>query len=307
MTTRAALRCWSGVSPILMISTWQACGSDYKVRNADPQEAIVLLKPTEEAMRSMHIEQGRLGLDQTLQVRASKQAVPHELRDGDKVQLGDRIRATVVTSEDANVYLAFCARRELAIYPSRRGVRIRAGTPTPVPEGDGELVVDGDPGSEVLYIIVSRTELSLADPRLADALATGSQGAKPVDCGAGLDADLSKPSGQGGSATPIAPPSTNVLRGNRVRRKPMPAPAARTIDLAKRRTKVDSDPPKSARRQPSVDAGVEADPDFIRSPGTIVWYGDAGINGRGDVVASDADGIAVVRYRFTHTAKPSSP
>jgi hypothetical protein len=219
-------------------------------------------------------------------VRRSKQAAPHELHDGDTVMSGDRIRVSVATSEDAYLYLAFCAGHELAVYPSRRGVRTRAGNLTLVPEGDGELVVDGGPGPEVLYLILSRTELSLVDPHLADAIAATGHGAKEVDCGADLDAKLARPASGGPPRAPGSAMGKNVLRGGVVPKMPMPASRARRGGAA------------------PVDAGAAAappdDPDFARSPGEIVWYGDDGPNGPGEVIATDADGIAVVRYGFTH-------
>jgi hypothetical protein len=182
----------------------------------------------------MHIEQGRLAFDHALQVRRSATAVPHELRDGDTVMTGDRIRASVVTSADAYVYLVFCGGQQLQTYPSQRGVRTKAGDLVPVPEGGGELVLDSQPGSEVLYLILSRNELSLADPYLASLIAATGDDSRTVDCGSSLDTRLMKP-------TEVAPPS-NVLRGERVSSSP------------------------------------------------------------GAAVAADADGIAIVRYRFVHVA-----
>jgi len=38
-----------------------------------------------------------------------------------------------------------------------------------------------------------------------------------------------------------------------------------------------------------------------------MWYEADGANGPGEVVAADTDGIAVVRYRFTHVAPTSPP
>lgn len=186
MTSRSMMR---ACRAMLWISAFPACEGAHGIRTGDPQDRPASQQSSREVMRGMHVEpQGRLAIDQTLQVRASRTAAPRELHDGDQVANGDRIRATVVTSEDAYLYLAFCAGHELAMHPSQRGVRTRAGDPTVVPEGAGELVIDGDPGSEVLYIMVSRTELSLADPHLREALATGGRGANATDCGAGVDA-----------------------------------------------------------------------------------------------------------------------
>jgi hypothetical protein len=177
---------------------------------------------------------------------------------------GDRIRASVVTSADAYVYLASCAGQQLQMPPSQRGVRTKAGDPVLVPEGGGELVLDSDPGSEVLYLILSRNELSLADPALAALIVATGDGAQAVDCGSSLDIRLMKTTGG-------LPPS-NVLRGERIPKKRMP------------RSRTDS---------------AEA-PDLVANPGDIVWYAADGVRSPGAVVAADVDGIAIVRYRFIH-------
>jgi hypothetical protein len=308
MTSRSGVRIWKAISAGLAASTLAGCGGDHKVRNTDPQP--------DETTRGIHVEHGRLGFDHALQVRRSKNAAPHELHDGDTVMSGDRIRVSIATSEDAYLYLAFCAGHELAVYPSKRGVRTRAGNLTLVPEGDGELVIDGDPGPEVLYLILSRTELSLADPHLADAIAATGHGAKEVDCGADLDAKLAKPASGGPPKAPGSSMEKNVLRGGIVLKMPMPASRARRGGgpLSPNNAQVARAGSGSSSGRPGpepVGAGAAApsldDPDFARSPGEIVWYGDDGPNGPGEVVATDADGIAVVRYGFTHIAPTSPP
>src|SRR5262249_3235697 len=135
---------------------------------------------------------------------------------------GDRIRATVQTSENAYLYLAFCAHHELAVYPSPSGIRTRAGELTVVPPGGGELVLDGVPGPEVLYVIVSRNERSLADRHLATALAAKRPSNMPVDCATNLEAELAKPPSDASAIKLPTPSSTNVLRGAMVRKKQIP-------------------------------------------------------------------------------------
>ncbi len=86
----------------------------------------------------MHVEQGRLGFEHKLKVRPSKTAMAHELHelhDGDTVMTGDRIHASAVTPEKAYLYVAFCTRHELAIYPSQHGVHTIAVSPMFVPKG----------------------------------------------------------------------------------------------------------------------------------------------------------------------------
>ena len=196
--------------------------------------------PVAEVTRGLHLEQGRFGFDHVLQVRRSATGAPRELQDGDTVMTGDRVRASVVTSADAHVYLVFCGGQQLQMYPSQRGVRIKAGDVVLVPEGGGELVLDDRPGSEVLYLILSRSELSVADPSLASLIGATGDGGRAIDCGSNLDAQLMKSTG--------ATAPNNVLRGERIR-----------------------------------------------------------TSSAGAVVAADADGIAIVRYRFTHVASELDP
>jgi hypothetical protein len=169
-----------------------------------------------EVTRGLHVERGRLGVDHAVQVRASGTAAFRELRDGDTVTTGDAIRASITTSTDAYLYLAFCADQRVQVYPSQRGVRTRAGERVFVPEGGGELDLDSHPGSEVLYLIVSQDELSVADPGLAALLVASGDGTRPVACDASLDEKL--------VTSAVSPPS-NVLRGESVPRKSgQPAP-----------------------------------------------------------------------------------
>lgn len=196
--------------------------------------------PGGEVTRGIDVGPGRLGFDHVLQVRRSVTAAPRELRDADTVMAGDRIRASLVTSADAYVYLVFCGGQQLQTYPSRRGVRVKAGDVVLVPEGGAELVLDDQPGSEVLYLILSRNELSLADPSLASLIEPTGDGTRAVDCGSSLDMRLMKSTG---GATP-----GSVLRGERIR-----------------------------------------------------------ASSSGAAVAADADGIAIVRYRFVHVASELDP
>jgi hypothetical protein len=196
--------------------------------------------PRAEVTRGIDVGSGRLGFDHVLRVRRSVTAAPRELRDGDTVMTGDRIRASVATSADAYAYLVFCGGQQLQTYPSPRGVRVKAGDVVLVPEGGGELVLDSQPGSEVLYLILSRNELSLADPSLASLIAATGDGSRTVDCGSSLDARLMKSTG-------VTTPSS-VLRGERIR-----------------------------------------------------------ASSSGAAVAADADGIAIVRYRFVHVASELDP
>lgn len=290
MTSQRCIWAWDAISRISIVSVilamfaLAACTGAPQPRHAMPEEVGVSSSPAgSDETRGIHVDLARLGFDHTLQVRRSKNGVSHELRDGDTVMTGDRIRTSIRTSEDAHLYLAFCAHQELAVYPSQGGIRTRAGEVMSAPQANAELVLDGDPGPEVLYVILSRTEILVADPRLAAALAAKRPSNTPADCGTAFEAKLAKLPNNAGAAKPPTPRSTNVLRGEVFPKKPIPSTHAPE----------DHHPPP--------------DPDFERSPGNIVWYRVDGAMGPADVVAADEDGIAVVRHAFLHVPLASRP
>jgi hypothetical protein len=254
--------------------------------------------------RGLELHGARLGFDHALLVQRPASSVPHELHDGDTVTTGDRIRASVQTSEDAYLYLAFCAHHELAVYPSG-GIRIHAGQLTIVPTSGAELVFDEDPGLEVLYVILSRTELSAGAPTLLDALASRRPHGTPADCqsSAPMHASIAH---DAGATTPPASLSTHVLRGELLHKMPMPSrrkrdrPGSSTatatgLGAGERTARVSRAPPQLA--PPPVSPPV---PDFERNPGDVVWYRADLAAGPLDVIAADPGGIAVVRHTFTH-------
>jgi len=294
MTSRRWICAWNAISATsvtLAISAMAGCTGTPQARCATPQAAGGPTSLVGSDERGIQLERDRLGFDHALQVRRSRTAVSHELHDGDTVMTGDRIRASIRTSEDAYLYLAFCAHQELAMYPSQGGIRTRAGEVMSAPQASAELVLDGDPGPEVLYVILSRTEISVADPRLAAALAAQRPSNTPVDCGTGFEAKLAKPPRNPSAGRAPAPRSTNILRGSAFRKKPISSTRA------------------PDGHTPPPDPGFERfppDPDFERNPGNIVWYRVDGATGPVDVVAADEDGIAVVRHAFTHVALASA-
>jgi hypothetical protein len=223
------------------------------------------------SVKDGHGHPGQLNFDHSLQVRRSVTGVPHELHDGDQVMAGDRIRVSVQTSVDAYLYLAFCSHHELTLYPPQGALRTQAGVLMVAPPGDKELVIDDDPGREVLYVIVSAQELSVADPTLAGALMSTSPGSMHQDCGRSLD-DI------------LRPPTRPALADESA------------TDHAPARTK--SSPPEGHTQgqntvqiqQPNL--GLP-DPGFARSPD--------------DSVAAGRTGIVLARHTFTHISTMPLP
>jgi hypothetical protein len=251
-----------------------------------------------------------LRLEIGLQVRRGKSGLPHPLHDGGAVMTGDRIRVHVQSSRDAYIYLAFCADHSLTAYPSPRGIRTRAGEVMQIPQGDAELVVDDEPGREVLYVIASEVELSIVDPQLQQALAPWRPDGVLVDCKPGPGPGVA--SAAGNRRALVTPKrSTSAMRDAKLPRKrlaPVSAPEHTPISVPETQPSSDSQAPVAKLGAPAVEAASASpppDPDFERSPGDIVWY-------RFDAAppapaASDDDAIAVVRYAFTHVEQGPSP
>jgi hypothetical protein len=149
------------------------------------------------------------GCTATLQTRnVTLQEVGSSSR-GSRETGGIHIHSTPIrTSDDAHLHLALCAHQELMVYSSQSGIRPRAGGLMVVPQAGAELVVDDDPGSRVLYVIVSRTTISVADPKLAEALAAKNPGSTPTDCGTSLDGKLAKSPSNTSAARHRTPGST---------------------------------------------------------------------------------------------------
>jgi hypothetical protein len=124
---------------------------------------------------------------------------------------GDRVQITIRTSQTAHVYLAMCAQSKsdtayhgLTIFPERGSTVIAADAPAILPSPTIGIILDDQPGTEVLYVVVAQRELATADAQLAKALDAARPGAQRGECGAQL--------------SPRPAPSTG-------RRPPTPEPA----------------------------------------------------------------------------------
>ncbi len=220
--------------------------------------------------RGLKVVSAPLRLKIGLQLRGPRidPRVVGTLVDGDTIVSGDRIRVSIETSEDAHLYLAFCnARRELVLHPSHGSIGTHAGQLTSAPGERSDLLVDDNVGTEVLYVILSRAELSSADPRVSDALKASLPGGTAAACREGHT--FSK------ATAPAPPPRTT--RPDATARPQRPAPGAgspmRSVPVA---------PPLV-----TIERGMQVSQDSALAEVTA----DA-----------DANGIAILRYRFKHVA-----
>lgn len=254
--------------------------------------------PPSSEERGMKAEIAPLALQLALHLRGSKDG---PLGNGDTVVNGDRIKVSVQTSEDAHLYLAYCTSdRVLAVYPNYGSVRTRAGEVTTPP---ADLVLDTNTGPEALYVILSRSELSSADPKLAYALHASQQWDANIDCGGG---DLFTGATAGSTAAPGAKPGSRPGAGA----THGPAPARRP-----------GEPPALANGPAggALASRAEAGAPVARPGGSMAVVPDdappplvtiergmyMSQSGAAEVsVRADANGIAVLRYRFQHVAPP---
>lgn len=127
---------------------------------------------------------------------------PRPLHQGDYVTTGDEIRAFVRPKESVFVYIGYCDGNEFALYPPKdQPLLAESQQKTEI----GPLTVLEGSRPEVVYVIVSRAEISLANPDLAIAIAQSRQakGRRAVDgdCAAGPGDGSGS---QNPSVTPIA-------------------------------------------------------------------------------------------------------
>ena len=204
--------------------------------------------------RGIHVESGPFTLQIGLRVRGSTEG---PLRDGSTVASGDRIQVFARTTEDAHLYLAYCtANRELTVFPEYGSIFAPAGETTVAPGKEAVLLLDDHLGSEALYVILSRTDLASAAPRLAAAIKHSQLGNPAASCGAGFQTAMT------------------------VRSTPKAALARRSRGL---RQPDDSEPPLV-----TIERGM-----YVNQ------------NGLAEVTTrTDANGIAILHYRFKHVAAP---
>jgi hypothetical protein len=194
---------------------------------------------------------------------------------------GDRLQLSIRTSQRGYLYVAFCSQHDtgarvhgFSVFPAKGSIELTPDVERIVPSIKEEIKLDDHPGRETIFIVVSKTELSRSDSRLANILHGARQGADAADCD----------SLQRVAAGPAKPAA-----------KPAPRPANRGVSLL-------HDPP--SHRPPPV-ATIERGVDIVLNP-------DLAGSDRGEDADSAApparpvdagpDGIVVLRYDFRHVA-----
>lgn len=268
--------------------------------------------------RGMAVESAPFTLQIGLRIHGSKEG---PLSDGDTVMTGDRIQVFAQTTEDAHMYLVFCAEvRKLAVFPSHGSISTPAGTTTVAPGKDASLVVDDQLGSETLYVILSRADLVSTDPRLADALHAAQSGEAAVDCGSRFQPAVT--TGSLAEASGAHPEPAPESTGSSTRPRPGTSDdeslAKRSAAMRSPVRRADRRPPQEPRDRPrwigSPGTGGPGDPslrhtssaDDDEPPVVMIERGMyVGQNAPAEVTTNaDANGIAILRYRFNHVAVP---
>jgi hypothetical protein len=204
------------------------------------------------------------------------------------------------------MYLAFCAEdRHLVVFPSHGSISTPAGTTTVAPDKDASLVVDDHLGSETLYVILSRADLVSTDPRLADAIHAAQSGEAAADCGPGFQRAVTAGSlaeDSGAHPEPSTSDDDSLAKGSAAKQHRVRGPDRKPPqDLRDRPRRIGS-PRAGAPGDPSLRHTSSADDD--EQPVVTIERGVyVGQNGSAEVTTSaDANGIAILRYRFKHVA-----
>ena len=224
----------------------------------------------------------------TLMVGLLVNGADADLRDGRIVHSGDRLQITVQPEEDLHVYLGYCSTKgRLSWFPERGALMARAGVPLVAPAERGAIVLDDQVGRETLYVVVSQRELSQADQELASAIERYKQGSAEPDCATPFDRPPARP-----------PIHKRPARPGRAPTKA--APRATTAATTTSATNQWSGSP--ARAQPEETAAAMERPD----PTVGMVRGDSlrSDNLQQLTLSVDASGIAILRTRFQHAARP---
>jgi hypothetical protein len=200
-------------------------------------------------------------------------------RDGELVRSGDHLQLTIQTREASHVYLAYCTRdRELAWFPPRGSVVTRPDEAVIAPAPNAAIVLDDNLGPEVLYVVVSRSELSLADPELGKAVERARGGGSAADCGEALGDRRRESRSKGARQRPRAAPQA---------RPAAPRDRAKAVEVSAATAYApDEEPERAPRPVGLVRGGALRWDDLEQATATV-----------------DASGIAILRYGFEHVAR----
>lgn len=135
---------------------------------------------------------------------------------------GDRVQLAIRTSQTAHVYLATCAQSKtddayhgLTIFPAHGSKVIAANMTTVLPSPTIAIILDEHPGTDVVYVVVAKSELTTEDGQLAKALDNARPGAQRGECGAQLSRGPAPSSGRRAATREpaAARPEATIERG----------------------------------------------------------------------------------------------
>jgi hypothetical protein len=179
------------------------------------------------------------------------------------------------------------------VFPAHGSIATPAGTTMVAPGKDASLVVDDHLGSETLYVILSRADLVSTDPRLADAIGSAQSGQAAADCGPNFQLAVTPGSLAEASGAHPEPAlgSTDSSTEPRPSTSSADSPAKRSAAMRSRVRRADRRPPQDPRDD-------DEPPVVTIERGMFVGQdGSAGVT-----TSPDANGIAILRYRFKHVA-----
>jgi hypothetical protein len=269
MIPSGTARPW-GARCLLLVA---ACGGARPVAShrAHPVEPAPL--PTLEAERDAERPVGPMELKAALRINGTLRSAR---RDGDLVRSGDSIQLSIQTGEAGHVLLAYCSSdRQLAWFPLRGSLRTRPDEVLIAPDPNASIILDDNLGREALYVIVSRSELSLADPELSKAIERTRGGAPAADCGHMLGDE------RVGSSTK--------------RTRPTPAKTSQTV--APRNHAMGAAGQIAAGIAAETAADVPPASVGLVRGASILWDDVEQVSASGD-----PSGIAILRFGFRHVA-----
>ena len=146
------MRCWNAISTNLAIL--MAC--------TNKSDTMRSMAPASRISFVCEFEARRPGTSEYRRITPSSDGVTN----------GDSIQALVTPTEDVYLYLGYCDGHEFALYPPQGSLRAEARHGTRIPPADGGLEITGNSRSEVVYLILSKSELSLSSSDLAVKIAS---------------------------------------------------------------------------------------------------------------------------------------